>query len=148
MTIVVNKVPEGFDLADVKERVEQIYNDPAIVRTVRNIQLASWNTYESYTGVLGLQTLTSITGSHYDPGPASQERNGWGQWIRAERDGVGMDREQLKRLFKPFYTTKTKGTGLGLTVAKQIANLHHGSIDIKSEKGQGTTVAIDLPIRQ
>ena len=67
-------------------------DDPAVVLNVTAILLASWPSYESYTGVLGLQTLTNITGSHYGPAPESQERNGWGQWIRAERDGVGMDR--------------------------------------------------------
>ena len=65
---------------------------PEVVRTVTKILLASWPTYESYTGVLGLQTLTNITGPHYGPAPESQERNGWGQWIRAEHDSVGMDR--------------------------------------------------------
>jgi alpha-glucuronidase len=67
-------------------------NDPGVVQKVTQIQMASWPTYESYTGVLGLQTLTNITGPHYGPAPESQERNGWGQWIRAEKDGVGMDR--------------------------------------------------------
>ncbi len=67
-------------------------NDPLVVRTISEIQLASWRTYESYTGVLGLQTLTNILGSHYGPGPESQEKNGWGQWIRADSQGVGMDR--------------------------------------------------------
>jgi len=67
-------------------------NDPIVVRTISGIQLASWRTYESYTGVLGLQTLTNILGSHYGPGPESQERNGWGQWIRTDSQGVGMDR--------------------------------------------------------
>jgi alpha-glucuronidase len=67
-------------------------DDPDLVQNVTAILLASWRTYESYTGVLGLQTLTNITGSHYGPAPESQERNGWGQWIRAEHDGVGMDR--------------------------------------------------------
>lgn len=67
-------------------------NDPTVMQTILQIQLASWPAYESYTGVLGLQTLTNILGPHYGPGPESQERNGWGQWIRAERDGVGMDR--------------------------------------------------------
>lgn len=67
-------------------------NDPAVVQTISRIQLASWKAYESYTGVLGLQTLTNIVGSHYGPGPESQERNGWGQWIRADHLGVGMDR--------------------------------------------------------
>jgi alpha-glucuronidase len=67
-------------------------NDAEVVQKVSQIQLDSWPAYESYTGVLGLQTLTNILGPHYGPGPESQERNGWGQWIRAEHDGVGMDR--------------------------------------------------------
>jgi alpha-glucuronidase len=67
-------------------------NDPAVVQTITRIQLASWKAYESYTGVLGLQTLTNLLGGHYGPGPESQERNGWGQWIRADHTGVGMDR--------------------------------------------------------
>ena len=54
--------------------------------------LSSWHIYEHYTGPLGLQTLTNITGPHYGPAPQSQENNGWGQWIRADHDGVGMDR--------------------------------------------------------
>ncbi|ABF39966.1 Alpha-glucosiduronase [Candidatus Koribacter versatilis Ellin345] len=67
-------------------------NDPEVVQKVREIQMESWPAYEHYTGPLGLQTLTNITGPHYGPAPESQERNGWGQWIRAEHDGVGMDR--------------------------------------------------------
>ncbi|MFY9977241.1 MAG: alpha-glucuronidase family glycosyl hydrolase [Candidatus Sulfotelmatobacter sp.] len=67
-------------------------NDRLVVETVSRIQLASWKAYESYTGPLGLQTLTNILGSHYGPAPESQERNGWGQWIRADDRGVGMDR--------------------------------------------------------
>ncbi len=67
-------------------------NDPRVVATVSKIQLASWQAYESYTGPLGLQSLTNILGSHYGPAPESQERNGWGQWIRADEHGVGMDR--------------------------------------------------------
>jgi alpha-glucuronidase len=67
-------------------------NDPDVVQKTTQIQMASWPVYESYTGVLGLQTLTNITGPHYGPAPESQERNGWGQWIRAEKDAVGMDR--------------------------------------------------------
>jgi alpha-glucuronidase len=67
-------------------------NDPDVIQIISRIQLDSWKAYESYTGVLGLQTLTNILGSHYGPGPESQERNGWGQWIRADHNGVGMDR--------------------------------------------------------
>ena len=67
-------------------------SDSEVVGTVANILLGSWPAYEGYTGPLGLQTLTNITGPHYGPAPESQEGNGWGQWIRADHDGVGMDR--------------------------------------------------------
>ncbi len=67
-------------------------NDPLVVQTVSRLQLDSWSVYESYTGPLGAGTLTNITGNHYDPGPESSEENGWGQWHRADRQGIGMDR--------------------------------------------------------
>jgi alpha-glucuronidase len=74
-------------------------NDPVVVRTITDMQMASWHIYESYTGSLGTQTLTDILGSHYGPGVESSERNGWGQWHRADHEGIGMDR------------TVTTGTG-------------------------------------
>ena len=67
-------------------------NDPVVVKTISAMQLSSWRTYEDYTGPLGLGTLTNILGDHYSPDPESAEHNGWGQWIRADHNGVGMDR--------------------------------------------------------
>ncbi len=67
-------------------------NDPQVVRTTTRIQLESWPTYERYTGPLGLQTLTDIVGNHYGVAVEASERNGWGQWHRADDTGVGMDR--------------------------------------------------------
>jgi alpha-glucuronidase len=67
-------------------------SDPLVVKTIDEMQLASRHVYESYTGPLGVGTLTNITGNHFDPGPASSENNGWGQWHRADHVGIGMDR--------------------------------------------------------
>lgn len=67
-------------------------NDPLVVKTITAMQLASWHIYESYTGPLGAGTMTDITGPHYGPGIESAERNGWGQWFRADHEGIGMDR--------------------------------------------------------
>ena len=67
-------------------------NDPKVVDTVNHLQLDSWKVYEQYTGPLGIGTLTDIIGVHYGPGIESAERNGWGQWLRADHDGAGMDR--------------------------------------------------------
>jgi len=67
-------------------------DDLKVVDTITGIQLRSWRTYENYTGPLGLQTLTDITGNHYGVNVEASERNGWGQWHRADAQGVGMDR--------------------------------------------------------
>jgi len=71
-------------------------SDSNVIRTIVNMQLTSWRTYENYTGPLGLQTLTDITGNHYGVNVEASERNGWGQWHRADTEGaekgVGMDR--------------------------------------------------------
>ena len=66
--------------------------DPQLVKTVNELLLTSWRTYENYTGPLGLQTLTDIVGNHYSVAVEASEENGWGQWHRADKEGVGMDR--------------------------------------------------------
>jgi signal transduction histidine kinase len=60
--------------------------------------------------------------------------------------GCGMDAETLRRLFEPFYTTKEKGTGLGMAIAKQIAELHGGDLSMQSRSGEGTTATCKLPL--
>ena len=67
-------------------------HDPLVVKTIVAMQLASWRNYENYTGPLGAQTLTDITGNHYGPAVEASERNGWGQWHRADEKGIGMNR--------------------------------------------------------
>jgi alpha-glucuronidase len=67
-------------------------NDPKVLEAVDTMQLRSWRAYENYTGPLGLQTLTDIVGNHYGVAVEASERNGWGQWHRADEKGVGMDR--------------------------------------------------------
>ncbi len=77
----------------VEEWTRQTFgNDSQVLATVDKLQLESWHTYESYTGPLGAGTLTDILGVHYGPGIDTADHNGWGQWIRADHDGIGMDR--------------------------------------------------------
>ena len=66
--------------------------DPSVVKAIAGILRDSWPAYENYTGSLGIGTLTDIIGVHFGPGVESSERNGWGQWHRANANGVGMDR--------------------------------------------------------
>jgi alpha-glucuronidase len=84
----------GLDPEEIAEEWtrQTISNDDQVVHTVDTMLMDSWPAYESYTGPLGLQTLTDITGSHYGPNVESSERNGWGQWHNADAQGVGMER--------------------------------------------------------
>jgi PAS domain S-box-containing protein len=66
--------------------------------------------------------------------------------IIVEDKGVGLSEDFLTRIGEPFYSSKEKGTGLGLTVSKKIVEQHGGSIHFQSEKDVGTRVEIILPI--
>lgn len=65
--------------------------------------------------------------------------------IEVRDTGVGMDEETLKRIFTPLFTTKAKGTGLGLAVCKRLVEGLGGRIEVKSSKGAGTTFMLVLP---
>ncbi len=65
--------------------------DPLVDRTIEGMEMRSWGLYESYTGPLGVGTLVDSNG-HFGPDPGSSERNPSGQWLRADHEGVGMDR--------------------------------------------------------
>jgi len=62
--------------------------------------------------------------------------------------GVGIPKENMKKLFTPLFTTKAKGMGLGLCVCKNIVEAHNGRIEVESEVGKGTTFTITLPVHQ
>ncbi|KIL45843.1 histidine kinase [Jeotgalibacillus soli] len=60
--------------------------------------------------------------------------------------GVGIPEEIINRIGDPFFTTKEKGTGLGMMITKKIIQDHNGSLDISSKVGQGTTISLTLPL--
>jgi signal transduction histidine kinase len=62
--------------------------------------------------------------------------------------GPGIGDEELKKIFEPFYTTKTQGLGLGMPYAKKIIEQHGGTISLNSRPGEGTTISITLPAAQ
>lgn len=74
--------------------------------------------------------------------------------IRIADSGVGIPAEQLRMIFEPFYTTKEPdenghgGTGLGLSVCRQIIEQHHGRIRVESVVGKGSTFTLKLPLSQ
>jgi two-component system sensor histidine kinase HydH len=60
--------------------------------------------------------------------------------------GAGIRKEDIGRVFDPYYTTKPSGTGLGLAIVHRIVEAHGGEIRLESEPGKGTTFTIFLPV--
>ena len=62
-------------------------------------------------------------------------------------NGVGIEKEELDKIFNPFYSKKEEGMGLGLAYVKKIVELHSGRISVKSKKGEGTTFTLVFPLK-
>jgi len=67
-------------------------------------------------------------------------------WVSIADTGGGIAPDQISHIFEPFYTTKKKGTGLGLMIVQRIVRQHGGRIEVESNVGQGTTFRISLPL--
>ncbi len=66
--------------------------------------------------------------------------------VRVRDTGAGMDQDALARVFEPYFSTKTTGTGLGLPIARRNIELNGGTIEVESGRGRGTTVVVRLPL--
>jgi signal transduction histidine kinase len=66
--------------------------------------------------------------------------------VRISDNGCGIPPEKVERIFNPFFTTKEKGTGLGMAISRKIVEAHGGSIALASEVGRGTEFRITVPL--
>ena len=69
-------------------------------------------------------------------------------WVCISDTGPGMSQAQLKNLFTPFFTTREKGSGLGLMIVQRIVRAHKGRIEVESQPGRGTEFRIFLPLQE
>lgn len=123
---------------DLPENLPQIHGDGMLLSQV--------------VGSLIANAIEAISGDGRSSGSvavaAAASDGGKGLRITVADDGPGMTSDQLDRAFKPFYTTKTKGLGVGLPLAKRIIERFGGSISISSEPSRGTTVLLQFPTVQ
>ena len=66
--------------------------------------------------------------------------------IRVRDSGPGLPETKLSRVFEPFFTTKETGTGLGLSLSRQLVQANQGEISVTSREGEGTTFTLDFPV--
>ncbi|WP_257008300.1 two-component system sensor histidine kinase NtrB [Bacillus sp. FJAT-45350] len=111
------------------EKVE--VNEPMIKQVMLNLLRNSIEAYENKQD-RSFELTTFRYGDYYK--------------IVVEDNGPGMNHEVLAQLGKPFFTTKEKGTGVGIPLCKKIIEDHGGSFEISSEINQGTTIEINLPL--
>jgi signal transduction histidine kinase len=76
------------------------------------------------------------------------EANGKMVTVKIDDEGEGIPDELLEKIWDPFFTTKKKGTGLGLGIVKNIIESHGGSILIANREEKGTRVTVELPVSQ
>jgi signal transduction histidine kinase len=68
-----------------------------------------------------------------------------GVLITVEDSGPGIDPENADRIFHPFFTTKSEGTGMGLSICRSIIEAHNGSLSLRSASNRGSVFEILLP---
>ena len=78
----------------------------------------------------------------------STRRDGDQILLQVKDTGTGMTEQQVQQIFKPFLSTKAKGTGLGLTLVQQIVTEHGGHVECSSAVGKGSTFTIFLPLKE
>lgn len=100
------------------------------------------------------QVLTNILDNAIDAFEGAQgprrvdifiENGGCGATLRVRDNGCGIPADRIDRVFNPFFTTKERGTGLGMAISKKIVEAHDGTIDVVSQPGRGTEFVIGLP---
>lgn len=119
---IISKCPDGVLIAGNRDRLGQVL-----------LNLGK-NAIQAMPDGGTLQITAGVVGRHL--------------LIKVSDNGHGITQEDMSRIFEPFYTTKARGTGLGLALCRKIVEEHGGKITVQSAVGQGTSVSIIIPIGQ
>ncbi len=121
--IKLDVIPEELRITLDENQVEQVF-----INLIKNaMQALQAEENEITNPTIKIKALTIHDGSTV---------------VTIEDNGPGIDEEALEKIFIPFYTTKKGGSGIGLTLSKQIMRLHNGTITVKSKVNQGTTFTL------
>ncbi|MEJ5293051.1 MAG: CHASE4 domain-containing protein [Candidatus Methanosuratincola sp.] len=125
------KIPENVRVGiKINPGAERAITDPLILKRI--LQNLVNNAFQAMPDGGSLTIEASVSGGELQ--------------IAVQDTGLGMNDETLKKIFTPLFTTKAKGTGLGLAVCKRLTEELGGTISVKSTRGEGTTFILRLPI--
>src|SRR4051794_20016802 len=148
--------PEPTALAALIEEVVEPYRTGLVNRIAIDVQPAANLPTVTIDRTLFARALTNVMENalHAMPGTGRlsivvrrSSLDGRGSVVVEVSDtGIGMDQDALNKIFEPYFSTKATGTGLGLTIAKRNIELNGGTISVTSQRGEGTTVTMTLPV--
>jgi two-component system, NtrC family, nitrogen regulation sensor histidine kinase GlnL len=144
---------ERESVAQKKIRLEQVYDPSLPLINADEDQLKQVffnlikNAIEASSQKGRIQLITRVS-TGYTIKTTPDAPSGQSIVIEVIDSGTGIDEATMKNLFTPLFTTKNKGSGLGLPISLKIAENHGGKIKITSEVGLGTTVQVFLPVHQ
>ena len=152
MELVAPLLPRGaFVEVDLPEQLPPLPCDRGqLQQVVMNLVVNAADALESRPGRVRVRARVR----HLDRSdttrlaPANPPEPGDFVEISVQDDGVGMDESTASRAFEPFFTTKPDGRGLGLAAVYGIARSNRGAVEIRSERGRGTTARVLLPTVQ
>lgn len=124
-----NKIVLNLDIVDEEVYINGDYNrlSQVLINIIKN-SIEALEEKESRSITID----TKIVGNKYS--------------LIVEDNGIGMDKETLNKMKNPFFTTKKRGSGLGVSLIYEIIEAHDGKVKYKSEYGKGTKVIVELPI--
>ena len=153
----INKIKVKKEIMDINLLLEQIHHNFLPILEARGID-AEFTYQEDELFILGdynrlSQVLINIVKNSIEAIPENShgnikvfiEMNNVDLKINVEDNGKGMSKEELSKIKEPFFTTKTKGTGLGIYLSNEIIKEHDGTIQYTSKEGKGTKVTLTFP---
>ncbi|MEO0812929.1 MAG: ATP-binding protein, partial [Myxococcota bacterium] len=140
----VDVVPDRIRLQlDLAHDLPQVNVDPEQLKQVLLNTVLNAIQVMNDGGVITVSTGVTHTVGAEQEGPPSLDSAQ--VYVRVRDSGPGIPREDLARIFVPFFTTKPNGTGLGLAISQRIVETAGGRIDVTSRVGEGTTITVRMP---
>ena len=145
MKLLRASIPSTIDIRQEITSQATVLADPTQIHQV--IMNLCTNAYQSMMDRGGILSVC-LTEREIDQGTLDDGNLPRGRYVTlaVSDTGNGMDKATLSRIFEPYFTTKGKGTGLGLAVVHGIVEGHHGRIAADSQPGGGTTFTVSLPV--